>query len=169
MKTRNRSQLAIGLFLILIGAVYLAAQFMPDLQDLISGPNTWPLVVVAVGALLLLLAVLTGEAGLAVPASIVGGIGAILYWQNLTDGWGSWAYAWALIPGFAGVGTLLSWLLGNRSGHTLDAGIGMIFTSIILFLIFGSFMGGFTALGPWWPALLVLAGLLLILRSILSR
>ena len=38
-----------------------------------------------------------------VPASIVTGIGGLLYWQNATGRWESWSYAWALIVASVGV------------------------------------------------------------------
>ena len=41
---------------------------------------------------------LTGQPGMLVPACIVGGIGGMLYWQNLTGDWASWSYSWSLIP-----------------------------------------------------------------------
>jgi hypothetical protein len=43
-----------------------------------------------------------GRAGC--PGSILAGIGGIFYYQNLTNDWESWAYIWALIPGFVGIG-----------------------------------------------------------------
>ena len=44
---------------------------------------------------------------LMIPACVVGGLGVLMFWQNPTDSWDSWAYAWTLIPGFVGVGIVL--------------------------------------------------------------
>ena len=115
-----------------------------------------------VGAVLLLLAVLAGVPELAVPAAIVGGIGGLLWWQNTTDNWESWAYAWTLIPGFVGVGIILSGLLGRRMRESLIGGGWLILISLILFLVFGSFLGGMDLLGAYWLLLLIGLGVLLL-------
>jgi hypothetical protein len=39
----------------------------------------------------------------------------------------------------------------------------------VMFTIFGSFLGGFAFLGPYWPLILVAAGLLLLLQNIFVR
>jgi hypothetical protein len=110
MDRRRRSSLAAGLVLILLGAWFLVAQWVPGLQTWFS----WPLTIVGVGVLLLIIGLLTRVPAMAVPACIVGGIGGLLYWQNATGNWESWAYAWTLIPGFVGVGIVLSGLLGGE-------------------------------------------------------
>lgn len=79
---------------------------------------------------------------MAVPACIVGGIGGLLLWQNATGEWQSWAYAWTLIPGFVGVGTLLSGLLGGTLRRDFGAGAWRVLISLISFGIFASFLGG---------------------------
>ncbi|HPL28540.1 MAG TPA: hypothetical protein PLG21_10845, partial [Anaerolineae bacterium] len=107
-----------------------------------------------------------GATGMAVPACIVGGIGGLLYWQNATGRWGSWAYAWALIPGFAGVGLILAGLL-RLNWRQVQAGLWQAFISLVVFGIFGSFFGGLGVLGRYWPALLILLGLALMVRAFL--
>lgn len=167
---RNRgSGLAGGIVLILLGLLWLAANLVPGLQVWIGGPMGWPVIVVAVGVFLLILGVLVGAPGMAVPAAIVGGIGGLLYWQNLTGNWESWSYAWALIPGFVGVGIILSGLLQGRVGRSFDAGLWLVVISTVLFLVFGSFLGGQNMLGPYWPVLLIVLGALLLLRPLLRR
>ena len=69
----------------------------------------------AVGGMLLVIGLLTRTPEMAIPASIVAGIGGILWVQNTYNNWGTWSYSWALIPGFVGVGILLSGLLGGRN------------------------------------------------------
>jgi hypothetical protein len=102
---------------------------------------------------------------MAVPACIVGGIGGLLYWQNATGNWESWAYAWTLIPGFVGVGIVLSGLLGGDTQQSVRGGAWLILISLVLFTIFGSFLGGLGLLGPYWPVLLIALGLLVLVRS----
>ena len=162
MNRRHRSSLAGGLVLILLGVLFLAVQLMPGLQLWFS----WPLIIVGVGVLLLILGLVTGVPGLAVPACIVGGIGGLLCWQNSTGNWESWAYAWTLIPGFVGVGTVLSGLLGGETRQSVRGGGGLILISLVLFAVFGSFLGGLNLLGPYWPVLLIVLGLWVLIRPL---
>ena len=150
MDQRRRTQLGGGIVLVLVGAALLAVQIVPSLRawyDSIVWEGGWPLIVIGVGALLFLLGLILGAPGLAVPACIVGGIGGLLYWQNATGNWDSWAYAWTLIPGFVGVGALLAGLLEGKVRQALTGGGWLIFISAVLFLAFGSFLGGPAVLG----------------------
>ena len=128
MDRRRRSSLAAGLVLILLGAWFLAIQWVPGLQAWFS----WPLIIVGGGVLLLMIGLLTRVPAMAVPACIVGGIGGLLYWQNATGNWESWAYAWALIPGFVGVGIVLSGLFGGETRQAVRGGSWLILISLVL-------------------------------------
>ena len=160
---RGRSSLAAGVLLILLGAWFLALQLVPEWQGYIE--DSWPLIVIGVGVMLLAIGALTGAPHMAIPTCIVSGIGGLLFWQNATDNWESWAYVWALIPGFVGVGILLAgWMSGQMSWGTHSGGT-LIVISLVMFLIFGSFLGG-PELGPLWPILLIVFGLWLIARPL---
>lgn len=169
MDRQGRSNLALGVILLLLGAWFLAVQLVPGLGDLINIEGSWPLIVVAVGGILLLIGLLLGVPDMAVPACVVGGIGVLLYWQNATGNWGSWAYAWTLIPGFVGLGIILAGLIGGRPGSAVREGGGLIIISLILFAIFASFLGGLNLLGAYWPVLLIVLGLWLLARPWLRR
>lgn len=169
MRRQRSSNLAVGLILVLIGAWFLAIQFLPNLRVWFNLNLSWPLIVIGAGVMLLLIGLLSGSPGMAVPACIVGGIGGLLYYQNLSGNWGSWAYAWTLIPGFAGAGVFLSGLLGNRPKRSLSEGLNLIVISLVLFLVFAAFLGGPNLLGPFWPLLVILLGVWLIIRSFLRR
>jgi hypothetical protein len=165
---KKRSSFAAAIFLIAIGAWFLAIELSPTLKSFAYGLATWPLQIIGIGALLALLALITWSPGLFVPACIVGGIGGLLYWQNATGNWGSWAYAWALIPGFVGVGILLQGLLtGNRK--TITGGGWTILNSLVLFAIFGTFLGGLGIVSQYWPVLLIALGVLLFSQGVLRR
>jgi hypothetical protein len=168
MNRTNRSRIGIGLVLVLIGAWLLAAQFVPALQAWTLNEVTWPLAVIGVGVLLAVVGLVTWAPGLMVPACIVGGIGGLLYWQNTTGNWESWAYAWTLIPGFVGVGVFLSELLTGKVRQAMNGGGVLIIISLVMFLIFSSFLGGPSILGAYWPVLLILLGLI-ILAQVLFR
>jgi len=166
MEQQKRGSLAVGLILILLGGLFLLGQLVPGLQQWVDVQFTWPLIVIGVGVIFFLVSLLAGVPDLAVPASIIAGIGCLLYWQNETGNWSSWAYAWTLIPGFAGVGVILAGLLARRTGKALREGINMIITSLIIFLIFSSFLGGWNIFGAYWPVLLILLGIWLMVRPL---
>jgi hypothetical protein len=159
----------LGVLLVLAGAVFLAQQFYPDLQVWDYFTFSWPVYVIGAGVLLLLLGLLVGAPGMAVPATVVAGIGGVLYWQETTGNWNSWAYTWTLIPGFVGLGIILEALLEGKPHNGLRAGGSLMVISAILFVIFASFMGGPALLGTYWPVLLILIGLWFIIRSLLRR
>lgn len=166
MEQGQRSNIVAGLLIILIGAAFLAAQIFPGSFAFIDLKENWPLLVIGVGAFLLLMGLLTSTPALAIPASIVGGIGGILYWQNATGSWGSWAYIWTLIPGFVGVGVIVSGLLAGQAREGLHDGSRAIMVSLIMFAIFGSFLGGGQFSGLLWPSILIGAGLMILLGSL---
>ena len=87
--------------LIGLGVLFLLGQmFSMDIFGL-----GWPLFVMLPGLAFLFFAI-RGDANaapLAVPGAIVTGTGAILFYQNFTGHWESWAYAWALYPVFLGL------------------------------------------------------------------
>jgi hypothetical protein len=163
MDSRRRSNLIGGIVLILVGGFLLAAQIFPGLGLTLNIELSWPLILVGIGIFLLLLGLLVNEPDMAVPACVVGGIGGILYWQNMTGDWASWAYAWTLIPGFVGVGVILSGLFGGKFRRSLRDGGTLILISLVMFAIFSSLLGGKSYLGVYWPVLIILLGLWLLI------
>jgi hypothetical protein len=170
MDTRRRSQLAGGLVLLLLGSVLLAAQVSPAFYAWVvanvSWAESWPLIVIGVGFFLFVFGLLVGAPGMAVPACIVGGIGGLLYWQWMTGAWDSWAYAWTLIPGFVGIGIILAGVLEGHVRQALGAGGVTIVISVVLFLVFGSVLGGRAEFSAYWPILLIIGGLALLARRL---
>lgn len=169
MNKRRRTGLVGGTLLILLGVWFLLVQYVPEFEGLLNIEFSWPLFVIGAGVVLLILGLLTGEPGMAVPACIVGGIGVLLYYQNQTGNWASWAYAWTLIPGFAGVGAIFAGLLGDKSKNSIRDGLNLILISAVMFLIFGSFLGGLDLLGPYWPVLLILLGVWFLIQPLFRR
>lgn len=165
-----RRRIGGGLFLILLGGFLLSYQLQPELFGWLRLTMGWPLIIVGSGLALFVLGLLMGAPGMAAPAVILAGIGGLLYYQNTTGDWGSWSYAWSLIPGFVGIGILLAGLLGSGTlRDSLERGGTLILISLVLFLIFGSFLGGLTRLGNYWPVLLIVIGLILLARSFFPR
>jgi hypothetical protein len=103
-----------------------------------------------------------------IPACIVSGIGGLLYWQNATGEWATWAFAWTLIPGFVGIGLVLFGLLGRRRGALIGGG-WVIFNSLVLFAVFGSFLGGLRIVTLFWPVLVITLGIVLIGQGFFRR
>lgn len=167
MNRTQRSSLSIGIILVLVGIYFILANLVPEFNQWLHIEYSWPTIILAVAAGLLILGLIVGAPDMAVPAVIVGGIGGILYYQNLTGDWGSWSYMWALIPGFSGIGMLLAHVLGARDRYSIGSAFDTLGTSLVLFVIFGAFFGAFKAFGDYWPLLLVGAGVLIGLRTLL--
>jgi hypothetical protein len=169
MNRQGRSQLALGVILILFGAWFLFDKINPQFHELFSKYTAWPLNMFLIGGAILIIGLVTGQPGMAVPAAIVAGIGGIFYYQDMTENYDSWSYMWALIPGFVGVGTVVAGLLGDKTARNLKHGLNLMVISAVLFLIFSSLFGGFTLLGNYGPAiLLILLGLWVLGKGIYS-
>jgi hypothetical protein len=170
MNQQKRTGMALGFLLVLIGIFFLASELIPGMREWSRFVFTWPITLVLVGAGLQLLGLLTGNAGMAIPACIVAGLGGIFYYQTLYHNWTSWAYIWTLIPGFVGVGVILASLLSGGSGaYSVSRGLRLILTSLVLFVVFGAIMGAFTGLGMYWPLLLIGAGVILFIAGFLRK
>jgi hypothetical protein len=100
----------------------------------------WPFFIVIPGLAFLYPALQGGKdsAPLAIPGAIIAGTGAILFYQNVTGHWESWAYIWALYPVFLGLGLIL---MGRRAGdRKADAtGRGFVRWGLIAFLLLSAF------------------------------
>jgi len=163
---QNRSNLALGLILLIVGGWLLVSRQVPELQAWMDDNFTWPMWTIGAGLIVLLIGLFTSAPGMAVPAAIISGIGGILYYQNATGDYASWSYMWTLIPGFVGVGSILAGLLGEHTRRNLGSGLRLIVTSIVLFLIFATFFGGLPILGDYGlPILLILLGLYVLTRG----
>jgi len=173
MNRKNRSQLGLGVILILVAAWLVLTKLQPDLIANLNLVFAWPMWVVIAGGFVLLIGLLVGAPGMAIPACITAGIGGILYYQNATNQWQSWSYMWALIPGFVGIGILLTGLLGENFRHNIVEGPKLIAISLVLFLIASALFGGLQIFGAyrdyWLAGLLLLLGLWFVLRGVFHK
>ena len=168
MTRQNRTQLVLGLLLILIGVWFVAAQRVPALKAWAEVQFQWPFYVIGAGALILVIGLLTGAANMAIPACIVAGIGGILYYQFISNDWESWSFLWTLIPGFVGVGTILAGLLGEDTRYNIGRGLNLIILSAVMLVIFAAFFQRLYILGSYGPAvLLILLGLYILGRGLI--
>ena len=171
MSKERRSDLVFGIIMLLIGAWFLLAQFnlVPGVNKIMNVQYQWPLIVIGVGVFLFLLGLLVRAPGMSVPACIVGGIGGILYYCNSTGNWGNWSFLWTLIPGFVGIGVLLSTLLGGNERGGYREGLRLILVSAILFIIFVMIFSGQVLFLKYWPVLVILAGIWIIIQAFVRR
>jgi hypothetical protein len=161
----NKGAIIFGVVIIALGALLLVNQYLPNQFDLFSGN----FVLIGLGIIFLLSAFLTGRNGLAIPGCILAGIGGILYLQDLPGNWLNWTYAWTLIPGFVGVGILLSGLLDRSHPHFESGGLVLLAISAAGFLMFGGALGLGWDASQYWPVLLIVAGVVVLLSAIIRR
>lgn len=167
-RSEHVSNVVLGLTLVIVGLFFAAISFVPGfgawLATSISWERSWPLIVIGVGLLQAVIGLATRTAGLMVPASILTGIGGILYWQNLSGNWDSWSWVWTLIPGFVGVGLLLAGTL-EKSKRSVHTGGRLLFLSAALAAVFGTAFAGPGWAKSLWPFVLIGFGLSLMFRS----
>jgi len=160
-KRSNAGALIGGAILIAFGLLSLASQVFRAMD----WGFLWPFIVIGIGALFFVAMFAGGKqtAGFAIPGSIVGGIGLVLLYQNITQHWESMSYFWTLIIIFVGAGI---YIMGWYGGDANQKGSGMrvMKVGLILFIIFGAFFemifSSFNNL--IFPILLILLGAYLV-------
>jgi hypothetical protein len=167
-KERN-SSIAGGLLLVLLGLAFLTWQLAPQWVSQYVGEFTWPWLIIGLGVAFLLAGLVTRTGGFLIPGSIISGIGGLLYYQNTTGDWVSWSYAWTLIPGFVGLGLLLSGLIDPVERSTIRPGLIMFGISVSVFMIFWSLFHANLSFGLVWPVVLILVGLGILAQSFFKR
>lgn len=166
MDRTQRTRVGAGLVLVLVGAVLLAVRFFPELRPWLGGAGGWPLLVIGLAIVLFVVGLSTWTPGTVAAGCFFGGLGGLLYYQNLTGDWKSWAFAWTLLPGFSGVGTIAAGLMGGQPRRALSAGLWQILISLLLFAIFALVLRGPNLLGAYWPILVIALGVILLVRTL---
>jgi hypothetical protein len=175
-KDRGGSQgtVVLGAALIVLGLVFFAGQAL----NMDIGEVAWPFYVIAPGLALATLGLTQrGGAGLTIAGSVVTMIGLVLLYQNATDRFESWAYAWALVgPGGSGIGMLL---YVTRSGDrkmardgfwTILAALGIFAVGLVFFEGIIGISGERLPLPNWvLPVAVILIGALVVLRGLTFR
>jgi hypothetical protein len=165
MNQNQRKGIVGGVIFVLLGLLFLASELLPQTFAFWE----WPFIIIGLGGVFLLWAILAGTGGLAVPGAILTGIGGILYYQNLTGDWASWSYIWALIPGFVGLGVIISGIIDGNIKEAFTGGLTLLMISGVLFFAFGSALGLEHELIQYWPVLLIVLGLIALVRVIFSQ
>ncbi len=159
MNRNGRTQLALGVILILIGGWFLLDKSVPAFHVIFEKYTQWPMNMFLIGAGILIVGIVLGQPGLAVPAAIVAGLGGLFYYFEEIGSYSDW-YMWFLVLGFVGIGSILAGLLGDNTAHNIKRGLNAMVVSAVLFLVFSSIFGGWDLLGNYAPAiLLILLGL----------
>lgn len=166
----SKGRIGVGILLVLLGLLFLAYQLFPAVMlAWFGGRFPWPLFIIVPGAFLLLTGLLTRTGGLVIPGTIVSGIGGLLYYQNISNDWSSWAYAWVLIPGFVGLGLLFASLIDPSTRGARRTGLYMFAISLAVFAIFSTLFGGRMSASLVWPVLLIVVGLGFLLEALGKR
>jgi len=164
----------LGAALIVLGLIFFAGQAL----NMDIGQAAWPFYVVVPGVALVTLGLTQRRgSGLTIAGSVVTMVGLVLLYQNATDRFESWAYAWALVgPGGSGIGMLL---YGTRSGDRKMArdGFRAILAALGLFAVGLVFFEGIIGISgeplplPNWvlPVAVIMIGVLVLLRGLTFR
>ena len=158
------------------GSVLIGFGMLALITHVFRGMNwgfLWPFIVIGAGALFFIAMFASGKSGaaFAVPGSIIGGVGLVLLFQNITDRWESMSYFWTVILMFVGLGIYIMGWYGEDENQR-KAGTRLMKIGFIMFIIFGTFFEMiFSSFGNMiFPVLLILFGAYLVLtRSGLFR
>ena len=172
----HRGSLLGGIILVVLGLAFLVARvFRVEL-----GVDAWPIWIVGPGLALLVAGLVVGGStglGMVIPGSIITSIGTILWVQDATGLWSTWAYAWALVaPGSVGLGMLLYGVtrgdreLAANGLRTLLVGLGLFFGFALFFEGALRLNGGrIPAVDVVLPVVAVGIGLALLVLSVTRR
>jgi hypothetical protein len=164
----------IGIILIALGLLGLLGQFF----NIRFGRFAWPFFIIVPGVVMILMALrrdYTGGEPFVMLGSLVTMTGLLLFYQNLTGHWASWAYAWTLIaPTAVGLG---QWLYGtiSRLPGTVKAGKHLVTIGLIMFAVGFAFfelllnISGLNLGLAGWGILLILLGAFTLVRPFLVK
>ena len=161
----KRESIVWGLILILLGLGFLAYQMFPG----IFAGFAWPWLLVALGAIFVVVSLLTRTGGTIVPGVILLGVGGILLYQTRTGNWESWAYLWPLMPGLAGLGLFLGSFIDREMRPARLVGLIMLAAGLVLLAVFGGLFGLTPEILRFWPVLLILVGAIIFFRALRPR
>jgi hypothetical protein len=168
------STVAVGLVLVLVGAVLFAGQLWNVGIDDIG----WPFFVIAAGVAILVIGlVVASEQGMVIGGTIVTTVGFVLLYQNGTGRWETWAYAWALVgPAASGLGLAL-WGARTRNAGDIRNGTWGLLGGLAFFVVGFLFFEGLIGIGgdrlslPEWllPVAVIAIGVVVLGRGVLER
>jgi hypothetical protein len=166
--------IAIGVVLVAVGALLFAGQLAGiGIEDI-----GWPFFVIAAGVAILLIGlVVANEQGMVVGGTVVTTVGLVLFYQDQTGRWETWAYAWALVgPAASGLGLAL-WGLRSGNAGDLRNGTWGLLGGLAIFAVGFLFFEGVIGIGgdrlalPEWllPVAVIGIGVAVLLRGMLEH
>jgi hypothetical protein len=176
---RRGSRLAVvGALLVVVGVGWLVARDLRLDPFAAIADAGWPFFVIIPGVILMLSSLIPKPpqgVGLAIAGSIVTTVGLVLFYQEQTAHWESWAYAWALVgPGAAGLAMLVYGLIFDQR-DLVSAGLRLAAIAAAFFVAGYWFFETVFAtgrapvdLGAWWPVAIILAGLAVLTVGLVS-
>ncbi len=153
--TNLRSSIWLGVLLIILGAFFLAANFLE-----IGWRNLWPALFFA-GAAMNIVNFLADRRnyGVLMPATVLLTYGALFQYCALA-GWWRMSELWPTFILGPGVGLLMMYLFGKRESGLLIPAVILIGLSSVFFVAFGPLR----YYGRYWPVILIIIGVLLLLK-----
>jgi hypothetical protein len=167
----TRSSLAnLGILLIIVGIVILALQYVHiDMNWLPQrwAELSWPLRIIVPGLALFVVGLVlpdrAGE-GLSGLGLVAAAVGTLLWYQDVTGTWASWAYAWALVfPAAGGLAGIIHGTLHANWRHVRDSVGGFLFGIVMFFIlgfVFENWLGfegfGLSRIAAWVPGVILL-------------
>lgn len=167
----STSPMAIGIFLIGLGVILI----LFNVLDINYGQFAWPFFIIVPGILIFAVALFVEESlgrVLIIPGSLIAITGIILLYQNTSNHWESWSYAWALVaPAGIGVGFFIFGSI-KRQTDMVKSGTQMLIIGLVLFVVGFVFfelvigISGFGLGSYGWPLVIIGLGILLILYGV---
>lgn len=151
----NRQNVVLGSIFVLLGLMFLSVTILDfDWEDL------WPLFML-VGGVGFWIGYLSNRRnyGLLMPATLLLLYGSLFQYCALTD-WDNMEYLWPTFVLGPGLGLLMMYVGGRRESGLLIPAAILTGLAAIFFVVFGPFQ----EYARYWPVLLILAGLALLLR-----
>lgn len=154
---RDRILFLLGAMLVLLGALWLF--------DL---PLSWPLAISALGGILLAAGARYRIGALALPGTILAGVGVLLFGVNLRSRWIDWLYLWPVLPALLGLGFILATRLGMPGRRLRRLGTVWLVEGLVLTALLG--------IGWWllptavsWPTIVLGLGVLLLSAALFAE
>jgi len=158
--------MVIGVLLLGLGVLLLVLNVL----NINYARFAWPLFIIGPGILIFVIALIVRESTgqvLAIVGSVVTMTGALLLYQNTTNHWTSWAYAWSLVvPLSIGLAQLIYGSLKEQA-NAVKKGRQFVVIGLLIFLIgfvFFELIIGISGFGLGrfgWPLILIGLGVLL--------
>jgi len=160
----RRGGLVGGLVLILIGVLWLAAQY----TDVLGG---W-VVLVGLGVIFLLAYVANRQYGFLIPGCLLVGIGIPVYLIEKVPAFGDEAHA-GVAPLGLGLGFIAIWLIDLVMNRERRHGWWPLIPGVIVSTAgiaqLAQAEAWFQEIGRWWPVLLILLGLWILVARYVQR